>query len=417
MVKPSRALDFAAWQRELGDDFDKEFLLSGIDKGFDIISDVSVPDNIKAKNHPSASPQSPLYDLAHKQILTEIENGNYVFANSTPKIISPLGVIAKPDGGVRIIHDCSRPFGSAVNDFVDDFDKQQFQTVDDACKLTSKNCYMAKVDLKSAYRSVNISKNSQQVTGLRWTFPDGNVYTFIDRKLPFGSKVAPGIFHKLSQAIRRMMSRRGFTIVAYLDDFFISEKTKQRCAYALKVLIALLRELGFAISWSKVTDPCQKIVFLGVEIDSTALEIRLPQSKLEELKAELAEFQMRQRASKKQLQSLAGKLNWASAVVRGGRVFLRRIINGIMRLKRDWHKLRLSGDILLDIKWWHNFIVSFNGKSLLLSEVPVTSAATDACMKGAGVYIRVTGFMSIGKKITPLLLACILMSLRLSQLH
>jgi hypothetical protein len=44
-----------------------------------------------------------------------------------------------------------------------------------------------------------------------------------DKKLTFGSKLAPGIFHRLSQAMRRMMSRRGFTIVAYmyLDDFLI----------------------------------------------------------------------------------------------------------------------------------------------------------------------------------------------------
>ena len=256
--------------------------------------------------------------------------------------------------------------------------------MDDACKLVRKNCFMAKVDLKSAYRSVRISNQSQEVTGLKWTFPDGHDFTFIDTKLPFGSKLAPGIFHRLSQAVRRMMSRRGFTIVAYLDDFFICEKTRERCANALRILIFLLRKLGFCISWSKVTDPCQKIVFLGVEIDSTSLEMRLPSAKLEELKSDLADFKLRRHASKKQLQSLAGKLNWASAVVRGGRVFLRRIINGVMRLKHDWHKLQIAGEILLDITWWHDFMSSFNGKSFLLAEVPVTSIATDACRIGAG---------------------------------
>ncbi|CAC5402088.1 unnamed protein product [Mytilus coruscus] len=285
-------------------------------------------DNVKytshsaeAKNHPSALPSSPLYEKAHQQILTEIENGNYEFTESTPKIISPLGVIPKPDGGVRIIHDCSRPLGSAVNDFAEDMEKQKFQSVDDAAKLVTKNCFMAKVDLKSAYRSVGISCCSQQVTGLQWTFPDGQTHTFIDKKLPFGSKLAPGIFHRLSQAIRRMMSRRGFTVIAYLDDFFICERTKQRCAHGLRVLIDLLRKLGFAISWSKVFDPCQKLVFLGVEIDSTSLELRLPLTKLEQLRAELADFKQRKHVSKKQLQSLAGKLNWASSVVHGGRVY------------------------------------------------------------------------------------------------
>ncbi|CAC5416630.1 unnamed protein product [Mytilus coruscus] len=175
------------------------------------------------------------------------------------------------------------------------------------------------------------------------------------------------------------MSRRGFTVIAYLDDFFICERTKQRCAHGLRVLLG---KLGFAISWSKVFDPCQKLVFLGVEIDSTSLELRLPLTKLEQLRAELADFKQRKHVSKKQLQSLSGKLNWASSVVHGGRVFLRRIIDGIMKLKHDWHKMRLCGDILHDIHWWYNFMSTFNGKSLLLNTNPVTSVYTDACKTG-----------------------------------
>jgi hypothetical protein len=57
-----------------------------------------------------------------------------------------LGVIPKPDGGVRLIHDCSRPDGTAVNDFVGHFEKQRFQTIDDVAKLVSKDYYMSKVE-------------------------------------------------------------------------------------------------------------------------------------------------------------------------------------------------------------------------------------------------------------------------------
>ncbi|CAG2200279.1 unnamed protein product [Mytilus edulis] len=57
-----------------------------------------------------------------------------------------------------------------------------------------------------------------------------------------------------------------------------------------------------------------------------------------------------------------------------------------MRIKRDWHKARLKGDIAQDILWWNNFISSFNGKSLILDQYPVTSVATDACRSGAGGF-------------------------------
>jgi hypothetical protein len=198
LVKPMRDLNLEAWENELENDFDKTFLLHGIEFGFDIVNKENLPVGILAKNHPSALPGSQLYEKAHLQILKEIECGNYALTESSLRITSPLGVIPKPDGGVRLIHDCSRPDGTAVNDFVSHFEKQRFQTIDDAAKLVSKDYHMSKVDLKSAYRSVRISATSQEVTGFQWTFPDGREYTFIDKKLPFGSKLAPGIFQTFS---------------------------------------------------------------------------------------------------------------------------------------------------------------------------------------------------------------------------
>ena len=74
MVKPTRDLILSAWSNELQNDFDKEFLLHGIEFGFDIIDTSDIPLNIQAKNHPSASPSGPLYRKAHAQVLIEIEN-------------------------------------------------------------------------------------------------------------------------------------------------------------------------------------------------------------------------------------------------------------------------------------------------------------------------------------------------------
>ena len=84
----------------------------------------------------------------------------------------------------------------------------------------------------------------------------------------------PLAIHRLSQAVRLMMSRQGFIVVVYLDDFLICEKTKNRCALAIRFLISLLRKLGFSINWKKVVDPSQVLVFLGIEIDTVKLELR-----------------------------------------------------------------------------------------------------------------------------------------------
>ena len=76
-----------------------------------------------------------------------------------------------------------------------------------------------------------------------------------------------------------------------------------------------------------MVDPTTRITFLGIEIDSIALCLRLPDEKLIQVRHELSLFLHRKRTSKKQLQSLVGKLNFCASVVYGGRVFSRRIID------------------------------------------------------------------------------------------
>ena len=106
-----------------------------------------------------------------------------------------------------------------------------------------------------------------------------------------------------------MMIRRGFTaVVVYLDDFFICAPTLDECNVAMNTLVALLRRLGFSINWDKVIDPTRCLTFLGIEIDTATMVKRLPSENVLALKTELEVFAKRKRASKRQLQSLAGKL-------------------------------------------------------------------------------------------------------------
>ena len=195
-VCPSAGLHFDAWDKELLGDPDQEFILHGIKNGFDIIDNNIDIQPVKCRNHPSARPGSALYTKATAQIQTEIEAGNYIICEKPPSLISPIAVIPKPDGNVRLIHDCSHPTGQAVNDYCSSEWKQSFSRVDDVVSLMTPSCYFAKVNLQKAYPSVGISKASQEVTGLHWTFGGKTVY-LKDSKLCFGSKLSPGIFHRL----------------------------------------------------------------------------------------------------------------------------------------------------------------------------------------------------------------------------
>ena len=245
-------------------DRDRDFILHVIRHGFDIVDQKAVPAPAEAPHNKSARPGAPLlYNQATHQVLGEIEQGNYVVRTKKPPILSPFSVLSKPDGGIRLIHDGSQPAGGSMNDYASLDTHYRFQTIDDAAKLMAPGWFMAKVDLKSAYRSVPISEHSQQFTGLRWQWGARTVH-LKDCKLPFGSELAPGIFHRITQSVKRMMARRGFNcVVAYLDDFLLLAPTRAACQQAQTVLIHLLRKLGFQISWRKVVDPAQCLVFFG----------------------------------------------------------------------------------------------------------------------------------------------------------
>ena len=86
---------------ELENDLKKEFLLNGIKNRFDIIDEDVHISPVNCKNHPSAKPNSQLYEKASKQILKEIQAGHYVFCDNPPNVVSPMAAIPKPDGDLR----------------------------------------------------------------------------------------------------------------------------------------------------------------------------------------------------------------------------------------------------------------------------------------------------------------------------
>lgn len=214
------------WQSELANDKDRQFLLDGIEHGFRITEPRSEKKVVEQRNHKSALEYKTAVE---RELVDQINKGHYIVAAKKPTITSALAAIPKDKDNVRIIHDGSRPIGNAMNDYSGPV-SVKFQSLGDACKLAKPGYYCAKVDLKAAYRSVCIHPDDYAATGLKWTFEGDKDPTYLfDSRLPFGSNVGPFIFHRLSQAVRRCMARRGMgDVVAYIDDFFLCAATARR---------------------------------------------------------------------------------------------------------------------------------------------------------------------------------------------
>ena len=131
---------------------------------------------------------------------------------------------------------------------------------------------------------------------------------------------------------------------------------------------------------------------MGILLDSTRMEARLPFDKLIRAKQALQQWLHRKSATLKELQSLIGTLQFACRVVAPGRAFLQRIISltkGITNSR--WHK-KLNGEFRKDISMWLNFLNHWNGVSLFLGgdvlSTPDLQLFTDASgYHGYGGYL------------------------------
>ena len=88
----------------------------------------------------------------------------------------------------------------------------------------------------------------------------------------------------------------------------------------------VFRLLGLPIAMDKLEGPVWCLAFLGIEIDTLAMELRLPLHKLRELQTLVGSWlEHRGSSTREELESLIGKLSHACKVVRPGKTFMRRM--------------------------------------------------------------------------------------------
>ena len=132
------------------------------------------------------------------------------------------------------------------------------------------------------------------------------------------------------------------------------------------------------------------MVFLGIEVNSILFTLRIPEDKMQEILNILEAWTNKQFCTIKELQSLAGLLNFATRCVRSGRVYLARILNFLWELSaKGLHKI--PRETLKDVQWWKDFFPMYNGVSMMLNNEwnePDETLASDRCLTGGGMYIR-----------------------------
>ena len=130
---------------------------------------------------------------------------------------------------------------------------------------------------------------------------------------------------------------------------------------------------------------------MEIELDSIELCARLPSDNLTELRGLITTWLGKRTCTRRELESLVGKLQHASAVVRPRRMFLRRLFAALRTLLLHHHYYRLSRECKLDIAWWNELLTDWNGVSFferlgweLAPDIHILSDASDKL--GDGVF-------------------------------
>ena len=311
---------------------------------------------------------------------------------SCPLKISPLNTVPKGDGGRRVIIDLSNPEGASVNSgidksrYLDEDVDMHYPTVDTLVSYIlelGKGSHLFKSDLSRAYRQISVDPGDIHLLGFYWK---DNFY--IDSVLPFGLRSAAHICQRVTDAIAHIYrSECGgrFRICNYLDDF-AGVASPGESSEAFSQLRSLFQELGVAEAVQKACEPSTSMVFIGVKFDSVQMSLEVTPDRLRAIQEEVSIWLGRKRASKKELQSLIGKLQFAAKCVRAGRIFISRMLE-TLRNTKDGECFTISLEFKKDLLWWQKFVSQFNGV-IMMGDIrwskPDQIIATDASLSGLG---------------------------------
>lgn len=369
-----------------------DYIIGGLSEGFRIGFSRQTHLRCIPKNHPSslANPE-----VVRDRISSELAAGRLIGPLQSSCLqhvqVSPIGLVPKAHSSTqwRMIVDLSFPSGSSVNDGINgEWCSLRYASLDDAGDLIQRlgpGTNLVKMDIKDAYRIVPIHPDDQHLLAIMWERD-----VFIDRALPFGLRSAPLIFTAVADALAWILYKRGVRfLLHYLDDLlFFGAPSSPEAAQAKHSATQTFAHLGVPIADRKTEGPSTCLVFLGILVDTMAMQLRLPLDKLDRLREMVTGWTTRK--------SLLGHLAHAATVIQPGRVFLHSMFSLLSVARQQHHFVRLNRIARADLQWWACFLQSWNGVSFFPADNPHIHIYSDASGSfGCGAFDPLSYFFQL----------------------
>lgn len=268
-------------------------------------------------------------------------------AYQVDQFLSPIFIVPKQNGENRFILNLKQ-LNKYVN--VQHFKLEDLRTV---CKLLSKDCYMATIDLKEAYFSVKIADNSKKF--LRFEF-ENELYQF--NALPFGLCTAPYVFTKILKPIISYLREKNIIVSIYLDDIICISEDLTTCYRNILEICVLLESLGFVINTEKsCLLPSKSCKYLGFILDSENMTMSLPITKINLLSDFVKSFKCKKHCKIREFSQLLGLLNSACPGMKYGPLYTKLLEREkFLALKQSKDNydayMQIPKYLHLEFNWW-----------------------------------------------------------------
>lgn len=300
---------------------------------------------------------------------------------------SPLMSRPKKDSdNRRIIADLSFPKESSVNAFIrknavwGQTREHSLPTVNqlvDRLKMMGPNSYMSTIDISRAYKNFRSDP-------LDWPLLCGTWKQryYCDITMPFGARASSYHMQSVANALVHVLDQHGIFARIYLDDIILLSANKHQAEADHTYAKQLLQSLGLPIAAEKIQAPARAVEWLGININSSDMTISIPIKKVAETMRVVKKHHSRRSISKRDLQSLIGRLIHIAKCVAPARLFVSRLLEALRLSTRKF--IKITRDMKQDLDWFLQFGAEWNGISLIAPPAPTKFIVVDASLTGIG---------------------------------
>lgn len=185
----------------------------------------------------------------------------------------------------------------------------------------SEPVLMYKRDWARAFSQLGLDPSAYRLVGFVWK---GKFY--FSKVVPMGLVSACMCCQRTSSAVRYIMNNMGYYLCNYIDDM-VSAELDSVAFKSFEALGRLFRDLGVEESVEKAVQPTEEMEFVGNLLNTRNMTMSVTSDRQVELGRELQMWQTKKVATRRELESLIGKLQLVCNCVWAGRLFLNRLLN------------------------------------------------------------------------------------------